>query len=253
MSHSLYRWAWKQELNDKPRVKASAQKFVLLCIADHANGSGDAWPGNDKIAKETHLSGRTVARAIEALIEDGFICRRRRFQTSNIYTFPISDTMADIEPISDTMAGPYVTPCHPISDTMAGEPSINQVLNTTEEENARLPPCPTTPKAAYSHPLFKLYLDITDTLPSNTDYQYVYDHMQVIYDQEQGDPESIRARLRPAWLEWKKRNYNPMNPHFLEWAMNGIIPTQKIRKSKGKSNIERNLETIMGVTLDGDN
>lgn len=55
-------------------VSASACKFVLLSLADHANGEGEnAYPSITLLEKKTSLSRQTVVSALNALRKAGFI------------------------------------------------------------------------------------------------------------------------------------------------------------------------------------
>ena len=50
------------------------EKMVLLVIADHASDDGtEAWPSQATIAKKASVSIRTVQRAVNTLVEKGFI------------------------------------------------------------------------------------------------------------------------------------------------------------------------------------
>jgi len=52
----------------------TAEKMVLLVIADHANDNGtNAWPGIATIARKTSMSTRTVQRHIKTLEQSGLI------------------------------------------------------------------------------------------------------------------------------------------------------------------------------------
>ena len=138
MSHRLYRWAFEQTPlhNDKPD---STQKLVLIALADYANSKLIAWPSIKSISERTCLSERAVMNAIQRLIDNGFIERKKRFQTSNVYTFPlyISALDAVIEDISAPDAPPYVHDVHPISAPDAQEPSFNhQYSNSSSSQDS---------------------------------------------------------------------------------------------------------------------
>jgi hypothetical protein len=50
------------------------EKMVLLVIADHASDDGtEAWPSQATIAKKASVSIRTVQRAVNTLVEKGFV------------------------------------------------------------------------------------------------------------------------------------------------------------------------------------
>lgn len=67
MSITLMSKIWRTNL-------PTAEKMVMLVIADHANDDGtNAWPGVATIARKTSMSERTVQRYIKALEESGLI------------------------------------------------------------------------------------------------------------------------------------------------------------------------------------
>lgn len=51
-------------------VKASTIKLVALAMADHCNSEGEGiYPGNDKLAKKTSLSERTIIKTKDAMTQ----------------------------------------------------------------------------------------------------------------------------------------------------------------------------------------
>lgn len=47
-----------------------AARLVLVCVADHVNDGGEAWPSVTTISRETQVSERQVKRAIDWLVEN---------------------------------------------------------------------------------------------------------------------------------------------------------------------------------------
>lgn len=70
MSARAMAWAWDQELKIGP-------KFVLVALADHADGKGTCWPGQQLIAEKCGLSRQTVSEHIRALIAIQLIVEER--------------------------------------------------------------------------------------------------------------------------------------------------------------------------------
>lgn len=67
MSIRLMSEVWRTDL---PTV----EKMVLLVIADHANDDGmEAWPSQATIAKKASVSIRTVQRAVNNLVKEGYV------------------------------------------------------------------------------------------------------------------------------------------------------------------------------------
>ena len=83
MSYRLTSLAWEVTLPTTPKI-------VLLAIADRANEkTGDCFPSINDISHRTGLSDRSVQRAINSLVRDGFITRVQRRQTTPLYTVNI--------------------------------------------------------------------------------------------------------------------------------------------------------------------
>lgn len=64
-------------------------RTVYMYLRDRAGG-GSCWPGIKTIARDLHLSPRTVQRALNDLERAGYIERQRRYRgngscTSNLY------------------------------------------------------------------------------------------------------------------------------------------------------------------------
>lgn len=64
----------------------SNAKYVLIVIASYCNAEATCFPSIARIAHDTQLSRRTVQRAIQWLVDHGFLLRQDRNQTSPIYT-----------------------------------------------------------------------------------------------------------------------------------------------------------------------
>lgn len=91
MSASAVTWAYEQA--DRLRLEAS-ECAVLVFLADAANGSGVAWPGQERIARYTRLGLRTVGRALGQLAALGLIVAVPRGK-SRLYTLKQKGNGAD--------------------------------------------------------------------------------------------------------------------------------------------------------------
>lgn len=118
----------------------STQRFVLLALADNASDDGgNAYPSIPEMARKCALSERTVIRAIDALVKSGYLIRRRRRDTSNMYQIVLASLVSDnlSHPVSDNMSHPDMTDDHigtcqddiPGGDTVSPKPSINHPVN----------------------------------------------------------------------------------------------------------------------------
>jgi hypothetical protein len=89
MSISIMSAVWK---NGPPN---STERFVLLALADYANDAGQGInPAFATIAKKCAISRRTAIRAVDSLIEQGYLARSLRMKdkefTSSEYTIIIA-------------------------------------------------------------------------------------------------------------------------------------------------------------------
>lgn len=53
--------------------EGSANRFVMIALADNANDAGECWPSVGTVARKTGISSRGVQRAIRWLEENGWI------------------------------------------------------------------------------------------------------------------------------------------------------------------------------------
>jgi hypothetical protein len=102
MSFQLMAWAMEQ------RTGSSSEKFVLVALADRANGdTGECFPKVDRLAEDTQLSNATVRRCLKALADDGFVKRERQRRDDGslgvyFYEFPLAQ---DLRTPPITMSG----------------------------------------------------------------------------------------------------------------------------------------------------
>ena len=66
-------------------------KAVYMYLRDRANKEGACWPGINRIASDLDMSRSTVKRALEDLIQNGYIEKELRYRgngsySSNLYT-----------------------------------------------------------------------------------------------------------------------------------------------------------------------
>lgn len=87
MSINLVNLVNRARLDDIPTTKWAACKNVLRCLADHANESeGDlSWPGVELLMLETGCSESVIQRTTDVLAKHGWLNKRRRAGTSNLY------------------------------------------------------------------------------------------------------------------------------------------------------------------------
>jgi DNA-binding transcriptional regulator YhcF (GntR family) len=82
MSFQAIAWAFKQPAK-------TAEKFLLIAVANYADERGHAWPSVERLCADTGMSRATVQRSLKKLEKGGFISRHKRvkgyLQTSNLY------------------------------------------------------------------------------------------------------------------------------------------------------------------------
>ncbi|MEG1165481.1 MAG: helix-turn-helix domain-containing protein [Oscillospiraceae bacterium] len=66
-------------------------KTVYMYLRDRANKEGTCWPGINRIASDLEISRSTVKRALDDLIQNGYIEKELRYRgngsySSNLYT-----------------------------------------------------------------------------------------------------------------------------------------------------------------------
>lgn len=74
--------------------------LVVFYLINRANKEMTCFPGVKTIAKECNMSTRTVQRALNDLVESGFLKKESRFheqggQRSNLYTLRIAENQGD--------------------------------------------------------------------------------------------------------------------------------------------------------------
>ena len=143
--------AFSSEL--RPRARLVLQVLVL-----HCNKEGECFPSIKTIAAKCGYGISTVKRALDELVEAGYIIKQARFdkrknggQTSNLYTLCVE------EPQRPTESGLYLpdektygteSGCLPVTDSILGEqitlPSIltYSFINGFETASERQKCCP---------------------------------------------------------------------------------------------------------------
>jgi len=100
-------WAWQQ----KP---SPTLKLVLMALSDAANDYGICWPSVSTVATKCCVSGRTVRRVMQKLVEGGLLLSEQRYRkdgscSSNRYRLQLE-------------GGDNLTLAHDFRDTTPGQP-----------------------------------------------------------------------------------------------------------------------------------
>lgn len=98
MSHQAVTWAYKQD------IKPAGAKFILVTLANYADGDGYCFPGQKTLANDTGMSDRAVRNHLDRLERDGIIVRRHRYDKSGNRT---SDGcwLVGFKPLPEDVAG----------------------------------------------------------------------------------------------------------------------------------------------------
>lgn len=80
MSAQAVTWAYKQN------ISPPTAKFVLVTLADAANGEGYCWPGQQRLMQLTGMSERALRDQIKTLETLGYIHRERRTRSNGSRT-----------------------------------------------------------------------------------------------------------------------------------------------------------------------
>ncbi|MDX1655275.1 MAG: helix-turn-helix domain-containing protein, partial [Candidatus Competibacteraceae bacterium] len=112
MSIAAINWAWQQSC---PSV---GLKCTLMALADHADESGECWPGIERLVRKTSATRRTVIRYLGQLIQLGLIEKASRQrqdggQTTNRYRLQLHACEPSAAPATGVkhtlpLAGPSV-------------------------------------------------------------------------------------------------------------------------------------------------
>jgi len=107
----------------------STQKAILIALADRANEDNQCWPSYEDICSRSCANQKTVASALKALEQLGFIKKTRRYSKSTLYELLIS---SDIGSINTTDIGS-------ISSTDIGHKDTPNIGNLTINEPSKEP------------------------------------------------------------------------------------------------------------------
>jgi predicted transcriptional regulator len=94
---------------------------ILMYLIDRSNKELTCFPAISTMAKQLHISGSTVKRALHELVNKGFIKKSARFreknlgQTSNLYTLVLRENTPDSEKVEQpqTQQQASTTPAEP--------------------------------------------------------------------------------------------------------------------------------------------
>jgi DNA-binding MarR family transcriptional regulator len=73
------KWAWLEAVASDPQISRLPLAIAVKLAVRYFNSeTGQAWPGVDRLADELNATARNCRRALDRLVETGYIERRRR-------------------------------------------------------------------------------------------------------------------------------------------------------------------------------
>ena len=115
-------------------------RTVYMYLRDRAGG-GSCWPGVKTIARDLHLSPRTVQRALNDLERAGYIERQRRHRengscTSNLYIMNEVKSQTRTLPAKGNVRAFAVTSAMTLRRGLTGKPSLR--TNTERQKKSEI-------------------------------------------------------------------------------------------------------------------
>ena len=228
---------FKAEINDlsytkkeKTRIaKASTVKLLLLAYADCANDEGEsAYPGFTLLEIKTALSRQGIADTIEACEQNSFLFPAGKSKRrTNSYRINLELLQSRVKSL-DSSENPRVKPLDQhesshltnTSQVARLNPSSNHPSNHPLKESAT--PKPPTPTEV------KLFREIVGRYPHKATFEVVTEKIQKVSARLGRD--ATAKDLKPFFVSWTSRGYNPINMSWLDWAINGEIPQNGFKK-----------------------
>ena len=92
-------------------IKDPLAKWLLVTLCDYANDQGECWPSTFTLARRTSMGRSTVAKKLNALIDDGYIERMPSAFNSSTYRVYVGDTGVSVvdTPVSEVGSNLSVT------------------------------------------------------------------------------------------------------------------------------------------------
>lgn len=92
-------------------IKDPLAKWLLVTLCDYVNDQGECWPSTFTLAKRTGMGRSTVAKKLNALIDDGYIERLPSAFNSSTYRVYVGDTGVSVvdTPVSEVGSNLSVT------------------------------------------------------------------------------------------------------------------------------------------------
>jgi len=195
-------------IEDKKQTAESRLMFMLLRY--HTNRKKKrAFPGYDRLIKETGLSRQKVAKGIKVLESTGWLVKHKVFSKNTEYELRYPERLSST--MEQRQEAPLVPLRNSLSSTMEQPPlsTDNKIdLNKTEKICADKPRRPQIPSEIL------LFQDIVGKPPKRELYTVVIEAIGINPD---------RDRLLACRREWLTRGYNEFSLIWLtQWYRTGI-------------------------------
>ena len=82
-------WGSVERNGRKVRVPASSRRLVLLVLASRMNRQGRCWPTIQQLTRDTGLSWDQTQRAVQSLVEDGWVGCLKRPNRPSLYILAV--------------------------------------------------------------------------------------------------------------------------------------------------------------------
>ena len=112
------------------------EKFVLLILADHCDIRGVCWPSQERLARYTSLSVRTVSRCIKQLLEDDWLTVLRKSKGTGIST-KYQLNLKRIVEVPEAVSGTIQSTGHPDQSTGQTRQKYPTQLHVNHKEPPR--------------------------------------------------------------------------------------------------------------------
>ena len=110
--------------------------LVLLALADNADDTGKCWPSYETISKKSRVTRRHVIRIINKLCNDGYLEKKQRYQTSNMYIINLEMIGGDtVSLVTDNVTRPSDIGDTPLVTSTSYKPSVNHKLEPSIPDN----------------------------------------------------------------------------------------------------------------------
>lgn len=170
-----------------------------------------------KIAESVGMSERTIIRHLEQLCDGGYL-----FDTTpslrnkpHIYADTGKIKIKVSVEAGVTESHSTMTESQRQGDRKSVEESIKKQVKKPKIKEAATPKPPTPDEV-------KLFREVKGRYPNRATYELVQEKIQQV--SKRLLRHATKDDLRPFYVAWTSKGYNPENLAWLDWAISGIVP-----------------------------